>query len=434
MKITHKLAALATAAVMTVALTGCPSFGKDDFFGTWVADYAQGSDKGVAMTMVFDGKSENLFNGGDGLFCQSKVAYTAVNAADAETGAVTGKTPRLVNFYWGSYKLKDNSNYTAGTISLTYMAGINLNENTRTVKIGNATYDLNDLMLITFGKSGTDDEGKATGLDKANTADNPETKYKTGKDFFDAHLADMTGTNYAVENKSEGITKEQAALRGDIETFTFSLSDGSLIDGYCAINMYEWYWEDQIRFTTADEGKNWTTKGYKAPENGITTATSSGRTVKWHQPNLTKTARGTAKYKYFQNEPFAPGYDSSKTANAILHKGEVVEYTAGTTPTWSKEYFSAGMCSWDVGERAFARITSDLDINSGLDFIDGNVADKKGKYIDFVKNEMVDDAYEADDSANYDDEETTRSAYATETDAEYANSALIETVGAYVEK
>lgn len=438
-----------------IAVTGCgeTSFGKDDFFGTWVADYEStsgGAKDYVTTTMVFDGKSENLFNGGDGLFCQSKVAYSAVNAADSETGAVTGKTPRLVNFYWGSYTLKDNSNYTAGNIILTYMAGITLYSKTigtltdndiatASVTLGTETYDLNDLMLITFGKSGTDDDGNATGLDKANAAD--DATYETGKDFFDAHIDEMSERNYYIA--VGGITEKEAALRGDIEAFTFSLSSGNLLDGYRAINMREWYWEDQIRFSYDKSSQTWTfakintfdSAAANFNANGYVDATDSGRTTRWYQPNLKGTQRGTAKNKYLQATAASDGI----AIGDIVYKNQKVDYSKGSTKTWSKNYASAGKGSWDVGERAFARVretkNKKLDINAALKFIKGEIADLDGNYINYVANEIAADAEEPDDSLNYDDD-SSEGAWrsAAEEDTAYASAELIKLVGERMEK
>ena len=448
---------------MMIAVTGCGenSFGKDDFFGTWVADYEgtyNGEKDYVTTTMVFDGKSENLFNGGDGLFCQSKVAYSAVNAADSETGAVTGKTPRLVNFYWGSYTLKDNSNYTAGNIILTYMAGITLYSKkssigtltdndvaTASVKLGEGTYDLNDLMEITFGKgtTTTDENGNEvyTGLDKANAIDKPTKDYETGKDFFDAHIDEMSERNYYIA--VGGITEEEAALRGDIEAFTFSLSSGNLFDGYRAINMREWYWEDQIRFSYDKSSQTWTfakindfdTAAANFNANGYVDATDSGRTTRWYQPNLKGTQRGTAKNKYLQATAASDGI----AIGDIVYKNQKVDYIKGSTKTWSKNYASAGKGSWDVGERAFARVretkNKKLDINAALKFIKGEIADLDGNYINYVANEIGADAEEPDDSLNYDDD-SSEGAWrsAAEEDTAYASAELIKLVGERMEK
>lgn len=131
MKMT-KLAAVAAGLIVaaSLAFTSCDGLGKDDFFGTWEANYevtsdnvAKGTDDGtqedksslvgstVDITMYFDGTSEKLVNA-DQKFYQYKI-----RKVDDVIKAHT--------FWVGSYGLKDNANYTKGTLILTYRLGFN---------------------------------------------------------------------------------------------------------------------------------------------------------------------------------------------------------------------------------------------------------------------------------------------------------------------
>ena len=153
-------AAMAAAAVFT--LTSCEDLGvgKDYFFGNWDSGFysvkadgtptmvenekgekVPGVTKGAEAYRVqwyFNGKGDNIFNGGKGTFYQirTKVAKYdeskfVVDPSDTNTnedkksmmytGYITGKT-----FYFGTYTTSDNAGETTGRFNLSYKYGYNL--------------------------------------------------------------------------------------------------------------------------------------------------------------------------------------------------------------------------------------------------------------------------------------------------------------------
>lgn len=128
-----KKLALAAVAILATALTftGCESFGKDDFFGTWETTYTvtrenfldankPGADDSarpsdaigstVNMEIYFDGTTESLFNKNGKRFYQYRVRKV-------------GNEVKSTTFWVGTYDLKNNENYTNGDLVLTYMYG-----------------------------------------------------------------------------------------------------------------------------------------------------------------------------------------------------------------------------------------------------------------------------------------------------------------------
>lgn len=126
MKLTAKIAALAVLAVATaVTFTGCPeSFGKDDFFGTWETEYvypsssddenasqsyvAENAGKTYNISWHFDGRSEDLIKSGGAIFYQ-----TLTNSGGTKS------------FWYGTYQLSENSGYSEGKLTVTYLYGFN---------------------------------------------------------------------------------------------------------------------------------------------------------------------------------------------------------------------------------------------------------------------------------------------------------------------
>lgn len=127
-KLTAAAAGLLVAA--SLAFTSCDGLGKDDFFGLWQSSYDvtettvlksgdsaaaedwSGEDKigsSCKIAMYFDGTTEKLINAKQ-KFYQYKTR--------TENDVVKSST-----FWIGAYDLDDNSNYTNGTLILTYRLG-----------------------------------------------------------------------------------------------------------------------------------------------------------------------------------------------------------------------------------------------------------------------------------------------------------------------
>ena len=116
-----------------LSFTGCEflsTFGKDDFFGTWVTldfpEDAKSTDEAIhyynvgesyyKVTWNFDGKSENLFGGNSAVFKQHLEKYK-----DAALTDLANET------YWtGIYKTKGNSDYSRGKLLLYYEFGVDI--------------------------------------------------------------------------------------------------------------------------------------------------------------------------------------------------------------------------------------------------------------------------------------------------------------------
>lgn len=406
MKITHKLAALATAAVMAMSFISCDellaTFGKDDFCGTWVADYpiTSGSFKGqnAAVIMVFNGKSESLLS--EGVFFQSKIRYASSEELKDDEGKVTatiGKNEKMRNFYWGTYKLKDNSNYTAGRLVLTYKYGIQWNDGEEKVSIGNGTYSIKDLASIVTGDS--------TALQAAADLDDTVDSFADADAFFAKYItktvsnATPTSSNPNVEVDFGKNEEDDPELYADIETFVFALGDAGSTS-YCSLNANEWWMVDQIDWSKNSAGdweySKFNSSTYTTEDNGKTyTGTLGTRAISFVQPTGT-VSKGTAK-----------------------------NHSEATGP-WDKNYYSAGRCSWEVASRTFARITNKLDVDKAFSFLSGEEKDMKGKYIDYIENATSEDAVEYDDYEASDDGDY-RSAYTA--DAVFADADLIEKVG-----
>lgn len=207
MKMT-KLAAVAAGLIVaaSLAFTSCDGLGKDDFFGTWEANYevtsanllassdsrSDGTDRSgsigstVDITMYFDGTSEKVFNAGQ-KFYQYKVR--------SKDGAVKAHT-----FWLGTYDLKDNSNYTKGTLILTYRLGFD-----------NVSED------------------QANALGQAWLCSTAADAYAAVKDFYTVDEPDDTQNVIAFLS---GIATHTCDEDDDVEKFGFELDGQDFIKGY----------------------------------------------------------------------------------------------------------------------------------------------------------------------------------------------------------
>mgnify|MGYP006916143502 CR=1 FL=1 len=199
MKLTAKIAALAALAVATaVTFTGCPeSFGKDDFFGTWETEYvypsssddanasqSYNSDNAGATYNIawhFDGRSEDLIKNGGAIFYQ------------------TLKNSKGKKWFWyGTYQLSENSGYSNGILTVTYLYGFNLDT------LNNVSFD--DLIA---------------------DVDNKMETYKKDASY-----------DYVTENSS----KIAFGCTCDIEKFTFELGNAKA-SGYTSMTCTEKSWK-----------------------------------------------------------------------------------------------------------------------------------------------------------------------------------------------
>ncbi len=207
MKMT-KLAAVAAGLIVaaSLAFTSCDGLGKDDFFGLWEANYevtddnvAKGSGDGtqadkssfkestVDITMYFDGTSEKLINAAQ-KFYQYKLRYTKAGALAAHT------------FWLGTYELKDNSNYTKGTLILAYRLGFD---------------DVS--------------EKQADALGQAWLCSTAADAYAAVKDFYTVDEPDDTQD---VIDFLSTIATHTYTADGDVEKFDFELGGQDFIKGY----------------------------------------------------------------------------------------------------------------------------------------------------------------------------------------------------------
>jgi hypothetical protein len=207
MKMT-KLAAVAAGLIVaaSLAFTSCDGLGKDDFFGTWYSNYtvtndnvAKGSGDGtqadksafvgstVDITMYFDGTSEKLIDA-DQNFYQYKLRHD-------EDGELAART-----FWLGTYDLKDNSNFTKGTLILTYRLGFD-----------NVTED------------------QADALGKAWLCSTAADAYAAVKDFYE--VDEPAAEQEVIDFLSSFATHTETAT-SDIEKFDFELGGQDFIKGY----------------------------------------------------------------------------------------------------------------------------------------------------------------------------------------------------------
>lgn len=366
---------------------------KSDFRGTWVVDYVDQRDRQVAVVNIFDGKSESIAT--EGVFVQSKIRFNTNNLNEKSTeelkdeegtvliqeGAYAGKTPNMRNFYYGTYELHNNSNYTAGRLSLTYKYGIQWDGGEEVdlyfygedgTKTGTAvTYTISQLTDIAFNK-----KGYGVGLTLANANDN--ASYKSGEEFFAAHFKAShrpTGTD-AGKHTNPTITVafgtntySNTVLCADIEHFSFALADATAT-GYNSMIAEEWWTVDQISFALNESTYTWY---YLNNEISGDTKTLTS----WF-------GGGTRDVTYM-----APGR---------TNRGSIKNH--GTGP-FDKKYWSAAICDWEIPKgadnatRTYAQITTDVDMDKAINFVEGKIKDKNGRVIDYVVNTAIKDA-EAD--------------------------------------
>ena len=207
MKMT-KLAAVAAGLIVaaSLAFTSCDGLGKDDFFGTWEANYevtsdnvAKGAGDGtqedksslvgstVDITMYFDGTSEKLANAAQ-KFYQYKIRKV--------DGVIKAHT-----FWVGSYELKDNANYTKGTLILTYRLGFD-----------NVSED------------------QANALGQAWLCSTAADAYEAVKDVYTA--VEEPSAEQDVIDFLSGIADYDYDAEEDVEKFDFELGGQDFIKGY----------------------------------------------------------------------------------------------------------------------------------------------------------------------------------------------------------
>jgi len=207
MKMT-KLAAVAAGLIVaaSLAFTSCDGLGKDDFFGTWEAKYDVTSDNllqasdsrsdgtnrsgsigsTVDITMYFDGTTEKLIN------AAQKFYQYKLRSKDGEIKAHT--------FWVGTYELKDNANFTEGTLILTYRLGFD-----------NVSED------------------QANALGNAWLCSTAADAYAAVKDYYT--VAEPSAEQEVFDFLS-GIATYTCDEDDDVEKFDFKLADQDFIKGY----------------------------------------------------------------------------------------------------------------------------------------------------------------------------------------------------------
>ncbi len=207
MKMT-KLAAVAAGLIVaaSLAFTSCDGLGKDDFFGTWEANYevtsdnllassdsrSDGTDRSgsigstVDITMYFDGTTEKLVN------AAQKFYQYKLRSKDGEIKAHT--------FWVGSYELKDNANYTKGTLVLTYRLGFD-----------NVSED------------------QANALGQAWLCSTAADAYEAVKDVYEV---EEPSAEQEVIDFLSGIADHTYDATEDVEKFDFELGGQDFIKGY----------------------------------------------------------------------------------------------------------------------------------------------------------------------------------------------------------
>lgn len=265
MKLTKKTLGIACAALAAAVMTftGCDGFGKDDFYGTWESHYKIPGTKtdaagagwfrdqancDVDLTMYFSGTSEDLLNKG-AVFYQNKIRH----AADDSTKVAQ------TTFWYGTYKLANNSNYDKGDLILSYKYGFTLGSEQKlvltedkdvpvkekkgdvTYVLKKGTYDADVLSKLALGKATTDyivNKG-----DNTKTCDDPENAmYIAYTGFKTAGLAVQS----KIESVPAGDGKTKLVCK-DVERFTFELGDADFFKGYTSMTATEKdSWDESI--------------------------------------------------------------------------------------------------------------------------------------------------------------------------------------------
>ena len=234
MKKITKIFALLAAFSAAIVFTGCPdaadifkSFGKDDLYGTWMTlefdnsgnrkDYYINNSSGqpYVITWIFDGKSENMFNGNGGNFWQHLVHYE--NVTDNGNGTYTFGRKVMETFWYGEYAIKGNSGYSKGKLYLYYECGyefpltsagaVDTNNDNYVALETLKTWKVNDY-LSKAGVSG--------GLTDSKLINNTSTDLTTHNKYYKSN-------NVTIQIREVGGQKQCS----DIEYFRFNLKDGS---------------------------------------------------------------------------------------------------------------------------------------------------------------------------------------------------------------
>lgn len=239
-KLTAAAAGLLVAA--SLAFTSCDGLGKDDFFGLWQSSYVVDAENvsvedgsgtiqtgyagagkegsSVEIAMYFDGTSEKLINANQ-KFYQFKTR-TQNDVLESST------------FWIGTYKLKGNSNYTNGTLILTYRLGWS---------------------SVT--------EAQANALGKAylcSTAEDAKAALEdAGTDVF-ASVPDVQDNQTVLDYLATLGSPTVYSDTQDVETFDFELGGQSFFKGYTTMKATAknncswevWYREFELQNTLAD--------------------------------------------------------------------------------------------------------------------------------------------------------------------------------------
>lgn len=262
MKKTTKMAGLVAGLMILagITFTGCPDLGvgKDDFFGTWMTlDFDsdgirkpvyEANGKYYAVRWFFNGKSENLSDGG--LFRQHLVVYnTAPVKTENEYTVTKNATTVTTESYWfGKYDITGNSAYDKGKFFLNYEAGIDVKQMVNDGYVpSEADANGKKTFVLNASSSGTYKE-KADAIVKVldnwelvdyvnwafgNTEGLENLKSSTMKDLaFDANYASGDNPTHAggyVNNnailKVRYNTNDTKILCSDIEYFRFNFVD-----------------------------------------------------------------------------------------------------------------------------------------------------------------------------------------------------------------
>lgn len=226
------------AFIAAIGLTGCPhaqdffkSFGKDDLYGTWMTlefnpttgnleDYYINTENNepYVVTWIFDGKSENMFNGNGGNFWQHLVHYKRYSASEAvhlnDDGTYTFGIKDRETFWYGEYAIKGNSGYSKGKLYLYYECGYEFPLTAGALDTSNANY----VPLDTLKEWKVNDYLQKAGLSGL-----------TDDKLVNNTLPGSTGEEYYNANQVTIQIREVAGKKqcSDIEYFRFNLEDGS---------------------------------------------------------------------------------------------------------------------------------------------------------------------------------------------------------------
>ena len=221
MKKTTKMAGLVAGLMILagITFTGCPDLGvgKDDFFGTWMTldfdsdgvrkPFYESNNKYYAVRWNFNGKSENLGDGG--VFKQHLVVYGSnANPTKSENEYTLTKNDSTVTaetYWFGEYDITGNSAYDRGKFFLNYEAG----------------FDIRAAIVTSHYVVSTDANGKKTFVVDASNTDS----YKDKAAAIVKVLDEWTLDDYI--NWSFGNSDGKENLKSDeIKNYAFNYSNG----------------------------------------------------------------------------------------------------------------------------------------------------------------------------------------------------------------